>query len=234
MPPQKPHWAHTALANKLKEQNTPKPPPKKGDPRPVPEVGTIFLFDPEARKAIDSIIREEVWPSVKEGLAGSRVKIYEGSKALEKVHDLRKPVSTRQLLFLLDDPERPLLSPGSPSWYIRCTVDVTQFDYMAQFELLLTLPLETNWENIVLLLSKKSLSGNSPSLSMEDDAYTLSFSWGQGGGYLSDNTFEKIITDSVRKHLSIIEAADGFEGRPDADNFNALCAAIIEMYGDDY
>ena len=103
---------------------------------------------------------------------------------------------------------------------------------MLSFDLSLYLPMEVNLGRISLLMSDKRLA-IPPTLSIDDDSYSLTFSSGKGGGHWNtDIAPESLITGSIRKHLKIIELADELESNPaDPRLFDGLATAILSMYG---
>src|SRR5215211_521485 len=132
----KDHWAYPELEKKLAAQNRPRPPRKRGEPVPLEEVGTIFLFDPQARAEIDATIRERLWPAVLEGTRGSHIGIYQERSVLRSVYDKHYPQATRVLIFLLEDEERPVSGSERPLWYVRGTLSCGLMDYMLSFDLI--------------------------------------------------------------------------------------------------
>jgi hypothetical protein len=85
------------------------------------------------------------------------------------------------------------------------------------------------------LMADRRMEGMPPSLSIElrtsgKREYTLSFSWGRGSAV----EMEQVITESVKKHLAIIQAVDQLELQwGNLELFSALSARIIAMYGED-
>jgi hypothetical protein len=227
------HWAYKELLRKLEEQDKPqRPPGQLGGPFPIPEEGTLFLFDPEVRLELDETITEKLWPQVLRGLEGARIQIYQEDAILADIKDKRWPEATRQLTFLLEDPAKPVSAGRQTIWYVRGMIESRLLSYMLSFDLMLFLPMEVNLGRISLLLSDERLI-SPPTLSVDGNTYSLNFSWGRGGGYWNEKIApEKLIADSILKHLQIIEAAEQLEYDPaDLELFDKLTTAVINMYG---
>jgi hypothetical protein len=105
---------------------------------------------------------------------------------------------------------------------------------MVHFDLILGLPLSLPLEPLLELMGDHRMQGIPPSLSIEyrisgRREYTLSFSWGRGSAV----GMEQVITESVKKHLEIIQAMDRLELQwGDRELFAVLSARIIAMYGE--
>lgn len=106
---------------------------------------------------------------------------------------------------------------------------------MVHFELILGLPLCFPLEPLLELMGDRRMEGMPPSLSIEfrisgRREYMLSFSWGRGSAV----GMEQVITESIKKHLAIIQAVNRLELQwGNGELFSALGARIIAMYGED-
>jgi hypothetical protein len=228
----KTHWAYRELVRKFEDQGKPHLPRKRGEPIPIEEQGTLFLFDPAVRAELDETITELMWPQVLRGLEDTYIRIYGEDAILAAIKDKCWPEATRQLTFLLEDPARPIVAGQKTIWYVRGNIRCSLLSYMISFDLILYLPMEVNLGRIILLMSDEHLV-IPPTLSIDGDSYSLTFSWGKGGGHWNkDVAPERLITDSIRKHLKIIEIADQLESSPaDPRLFDNLTTTILAMYG---
>jgi hypothetical protein len=229
-------WAYRELTNRLEEQSTePLRRFRAGEASRVPEWGTIFLFDPEARETLDEEIGSRYFPSVLEGLRGSGIRVDDEANVLSQIADKRDRVATRRMTFLLTEPLRPPAGPNAPPWYVRGKIDCSLEICMIGFDLILGLPSSVNLDSILELMKDDRMGGIPPTLSFErrisgEREYSLSFSWGRGVPF----EMERLITESVRKHVQIIEAVKRLERQwSSRELFSDLSAKIIAMYGDD-
>lgn len=230
------HWAYAELKKRLAEQRAQEAERfRSGEIRVTQEYGTIFLFDPAAREKLDEEIRRRYFPAVLKGLQGSPICVHDEENVLSRIVDKRNPVATRELVFLLADPLLPPAGPDSPAWFIRGTIECSLEFCMVHFELILGLPLSFPLEPLLELMGDRRMEGMPPSLSIEfrisgRREYTLSFSWGRGSAV----GMEQVITESVKKHLAIIQAVNRLELQwGNRELFSALSARIIAMYGED-
>jgi hypothetical protein len=235
-------WAYRELTNHFKEldeipRSIFQPTSAFTDrwPRMRPEWGTVFLFDPEAREALDEEIRSRYFPAALKGLQGSRIRVHDRKKVLSQITDLRDHIATRSLAFLLAEPPRPPSGPKAPPWAVRVIIDCSLEICMIGFNLTLSLPSSVNLDSILELMKDDRMGKNPPALSFKSGIsgtpeYTLKFLWGRG--LFVD--MERLITKSVMKHVNIIEAMNQLEGRWDCrELFSDLSAKIIAIYGSD-
>lgn len=227
-------WAYRELTNRLEKRGAePSHHFPVGEDGKIQEWGTIFLFDPEVREKLDKEIRLRYFPAVLKGLRGSRIRVHNEANILSQITDGRDPVAARELIFLLEEPPYPPSGPNSPPWYVRGTIDCSLLRCMVHFDLMLDLPLSVDLEAMLELMDDDKLGGIPPSLSFErvmsgEHLYLLSFS--SGNGISSDI---ESLTDSVRKHLLIIDAVKRLERQWSSRKlFSDLGAKIIAMYGD--
>jgi hypothetical protein len=222
------HWAHRELEKRLGSRG------RAGSARAnqVQEIGTVFLVDPEMSQAIDEIISRDLWPAVTKGLKGSRIKIYDRRKVLSQITSKWEPVLTRQLVFLLEDPMRPVASSERPLWYVRFRIEANISTYMMNSDLILGLPKSLDLLRLIVLMEHPSLIGLPPNLVVDDEDYVVTFSWGLGGPYHHEAFDPEVfIIGKIREHLQIIEAANRLElAIDDEDAFQLLSNRILEAY----
>jgi hypothetical protein len=229
-------WAYVELKKRLAEQRVQDAErSRSGEIRVTQEYGAIFLFDPAARAKLDEEIRRRYFPAVLKGLQGSQVCVHDEKNVHSRIVDKRNPVATRELVFLLADPLLPPAGPDSPAWYVRGTIECSLGFCMLHFDLILGLPLSLPLEPLLELMGDRRMQGMPPNLSIGfrisgRREYTLSFSWGRGSAV----GMEQVITESVKKHLAIIQAVGRLEFQwGNQELFSALGARIIAMYGED-
>ena len=199
-----------------------------------PEIGTMFLADPEMSGSTDEIIVGHLWPAVAKGLQGSAIQIHDREDVLSRIGTKRSPVLTRELIFLLEMPNRPVALDQRPLWYVRFTIEASVFRYMLKSDLILELPKGFELLRLLVLMEHPRLSGFPPSLSIDGESYVVTFSWGRGGSY-QDEEFvaDRFITRKIREHLRIIEATDQLERDIENDDvFQVLGNRILDSYGD--
>lgn len=230
------HWAYAELKRRLEAQKAEQASRfRPGEIRIVQEYGTVYLFDPAARERLDEEIRSRYFPAVIEGLRGSGICVHDEENILSRITDKRDPVAAREMIFLLEEPPQPPAGPDSPPWYVRGTIDCSLEFCMVHFDLILGLPLSFPQEPLLDLMGDRRIQGNPPRLSIEFGLsgrreYVLSFTWGRGAAV----GMEQVITESVRKHLAIIQAVDRLELQwSSRELFSDLSAKIIAMYGED-
>lgn len=230
------HWAYAELKKRLAEQKAQKADrSRSGEIRITQEYGTIFLFDPAAREQLDEEISSRYFPAVLKGLQGSQICVHDEENVLSSIADKRNPVATRELVFLLEEPPLPPAGPDSPPWYVRGTIECSLEFCMVLFDLILSLPLSFSLEPLLELMGDRRMQGNPPRLSIEFGLsgrreYVLSFSWGRGAAV----GMERVIAESIRKHLAIIQAVNRLELQwGSLELFSALGARIVAMYGED-
>src|SRR5262249_48700251 len=122
-------WAYRELTDRLEKQSA-EPSPlarisaiyKNREPDkviPLPEWGTVFLFDPEAGGRWDEKIQKWYFRGVLEGLRGRGIRVDDRRNVLPQIYDKRDCIATRSLIFLLAEPLRPSWGRGAPPWYVR-------------------------------------------------------------------------------------------------------------------
>jgi hypothetical protein len=224
------HWAYAELENKL----TAKTAQANANPTELHEFGTFFLINPALRHEIDGIIHRALWPAVIEGVAGSRIRIYQERKALSQIRDTRSPELSRELTFLLEDPQRAIGDSNRPPWYVRGTLEGRPFTYMLKFDLILELPITFDLFALLSLMAHQDLGAMPPTLSVDHETYSVQFSWGRGGPYAAaEDGPEIFITDAIVSQLEIIDAMEELE-EANFENevlFERLTNSIVAFYG---
>lgn len=231
------HWAYRELEERLAGRAFDQP---TKTIRKLPEVGTVFLEDRGMRKELDRLIIEELWPAVLEGVKASEIQIYQQANVLKTISTTRSPELTRELIFLLEDPGRPIGSSNRPPWYVRGTLEARSFIYVLTYDLILEFPVTVSLTALTRLMARPELGGLPPTLSIErghhdgqQSSYCMELSWGRGGSK-EDPIYapESFITPSIRQHLRIIEAMKQLEEDSyETEGFASLFYEILAFYG---
>jgi hypothetical protein len=236
-------WAYRELTDRLEKQSG-EPSPlaqigaiyKKREPGksvPVPEWGTIFLFDPEARARLDEKIHKWYFPAVLEGLRGTGIRVHDRKNVLSQIYDTRDCIATRRLSFHFVEPPRPNWGPDSPPWFasgwIGCSLEMCQFG----FALTLEMPSNVNLASIHQLMADERILEDGPHLCFHRDisgavVSSLQFSRLKGGAI----EIERTIAEYTRKQVEIIKAVNRLEEQWESrELFADLSQKIIDMYG---
>ncbi|MGH9827296.1 MAG: hypothetical protein ACREDR_29055 [Blastocatellia bacterium] len=173
--------------------------------------------------------------AVSTALKGSRICIHDSNELASRIETKVFPELTRTLIFLLEDPDRPVASPDRPQWSVRVTIEATLFTYMLSFDLILELPKVLDLLRLLVLMEDPRLGGLPPTLSVDQDSYVVTFSWGRGGSYyLREFKPDEYVARKITEHLRIIEATDRVEADIDSeDAFFVLSRRILESFGED-
>ncbi|HKV38977.1 MAG TPA: hypothetical protein VJX67_07175 [Blastocatellia bacterium] len=224
------HWAYKELEKKLAGAAR----SSSAESNRLPEVGTMFLTDPGMTRKIDKILVAELLPAVNGSLQGTRISIWDSDEISSQIETKFFPELTRTLIFLLEDPARPVASPDRPRWYIRGTLEASLFTYMLHFDLILELPKVLDLLRLLVLMEDPRLRGMPPTLSVDRDSYVVTFSWGRGGPYYrAEFNPDEYVGRKITEHLRIIEATDRLEADIDSEEaFFVLSSRILESYGD--
>ena len=214
---------------------------KTRDKRLSDDSSTVFLLNPDHRKRSDKIISDYLWPAVLRGLSGSsiRIKDYSPRFLQTAITDKWYFQTRRTLIFLLEDPFRPLM-PGSrtPLWYCRGTIDCSVFDYLLSFDFIISLPRSFSARKIMKLICNPLFSDLPPELSYEESIdgegyFVLEFRYGRGAGWVVEDfaRASENIEEKVKLNLDIIAAVNELElDLTNTKKFNRLVSKLIAMY----
>lgn len=204
MKKQEPHWAYEELEVTLERNDLDRM-----------EIGTLFLVNSEMRTRLDGIIANRLWPAVLAGLHGSAFGIFNQNKIFDDVRTMRSPLLARELVFLIEDPLRPLAPGRARAWHVRGVLEARLDQFLITFDLNLEFPesIDPRWltdfiKNDLLMAANPRLSFSTEH-SDDESSYVLTISTTRAGRY-DDGKLgpERIIPESVRRHLDIIWAAD--------------------------
>ena len=200
----------------------------------------VCLVNPEQRKGVNNIILENLWPAVIKGVSSSGLWIRSLKNGYPKadIEDKNYPYSASELIFLLEDPKRPLSFNNSPPWYCRGTITCSVLDYLLSFDFMVYFPESFSIPKILRLLKNPMFAGNPPDLSCNASSdgtgiYIVSFSRGSGAGWGVNSYGEAAdkIIDEIRQNITIIKAMYDLETDfKSTKKFNALEKALIDLY----
>ncbi len=236
------HWSFAALRQRLSEQTqiieSPQTPNSDNEPRIlrtiIPtdwEYGTVFLFDPELKETIESYFCCSLYPPIAKIFDQADFVIPQIDKI--KLTELGKTEARLNALFLMTDPQRPVLSPERPWWYVRFNLEVSDGGYFLHTELQLSLPFSIHTDWILEFLAEAADWNESPSVTTDRNEFVLGFSWGQGRSFptLGDD-WENHLTEPFIKHIKIAQIIDRFSRQPEKHILrNKMLELIKTMYG---
>ena len=200
----------------------------------------VCLVNPEQRKEVNNIILQYLWPAVIKGIGSSGLWIRSLKNGYPKtdIEDKDYPYSASELIFLLEDPKRPLSFNSNPPWYCRGTITCSVLDYLLSFDFMVYFPESFSIPKILRLLKNPMFAGYPPDLSYNASPdgtgiYVVSFSRGSGAGWgiNSHNDAAGKIIDEIRQNIKIIHAIYDLEmDFKSTKKFNVLEKALINLY----
>jgi len=149
-----------------------------------------------------------------------------------------KELTTRSLIFLLEDPERPLVPVNSVNWYCRGTIECSAIDYMIMFDFYVYFPTSFSISKIMKLLKDPAFAGVRPQLDYQESmdgigTYSVEFHRGSGayGNAISPSLVGEHLYREVENNLDVIYALNDFEmDYKNTKLFNKLHRALIKAY----
>jgi len=201
---------------------------------------TVFVSNPEQRDEIDAIIVEQIWPGVVRALRDVPIvaTVGTGSTLKEAICEKRHEYTTRELVFMLEDPKRPIGPYDNVPWYCRGKIECSVLNYMIGFDLMVSLPEDFSIPKMLRLLREPMMQGCPPELTYNhrphsDSVYVVSFTKGSGAGWglgTHDEAREHIFAET-RKNIKVIQAVYELEkDYKSTTAFNTLRRAIIDAY----
>lgn len=213
---------------------------KKNQTDPLLNSKTVFLSNPEQKRYLDQVITDEIFPSVQRALKGTPIRVSLGrdQDIAECIEEERKIHTTKTLVFLLEDPDRPLSSRADIKWFCRGEIECSPFDYMITFEFHVFFPESFSLKKILKLLRDPAFAGMMPQLDYQesiDGVGTLAVKFergrGESGTAISLNRAGIQIYDDVKANLEVIYAANLLEADYKSTRlFNKLHRALIDAY----
>ncbi len=199
---------------------------------------TVFLSNPEDHYEIDGIISGHLWPAVAEAFANSKLIPRGVPKDFPaNLEDRWAPLTTRQAVFVVEDPRRPHNPGNSPMWFVRGTIESTVFNYTLSLDLILSFPREFDRSKLLRLITHPDLYEFSPELSYShassEDYFDVKIESGHGAGWLLKTSRDAAnhIKSTLIRTLQVIRAADRLER--DFSNelmFESLLASVVELF----
>jgi len=200
----------------------------------------VCLVNPEQRKEVNNIILQYLWPAVIKGMGSGGLWIRSLKNGYPKadIEDKQYPYSASELIFLLEDPKRPLSFDSTPPWYCRGTITCSVLDYLLSFDFMVYFPESFSIFKILRLLKNPMFAGNPPDLSYNTSPdgtgiYVVSFSRGSGAGWGINSYTDAAgkIIDEIRQNIKIIHAIYDLERDfKNTKKFNTLEKALINLY----
>jgi hypothetical protein len=237
------HWSFAELRKRLSQETEVIIPSQDeyadGEPRtlritktPDWQMGTVFLFEPKLKLELNEFFYEDLYPQVLSVFDDQPFQIPPIDK-IDFTECYGKGASCKAL-FIITDPNRPMVSQEKPWWYIRFNLTVsTGYEYHLEMELILSLPfwVESDWALDFMIDSRGW--GIPPTLGTDKDKLLLMFSSGQYGCYsFSDESESNRFTEPFKKHLEIAKAIDRFSESPDNRFLKSYMLQVIkEFYG---
>ena len=207
---------------------------------PLLDSRRVCLVNPDQRKEVTTIILQYLWPAALKGVDSSGLLISSFKNGYPKtdIEDKDYPYTASELIFLLEDPKRPLSFNSTPPWYCRGTITCSVLDYFLSFDFMLYFPESFSISKMIRLLKNPLFAGNPPDLSYNAsphgaEMYVVSFSRGTGAGWgiNSYNDAAGKIIDEIRQNIDIIHAMCDLEmDFKSTKKFNVLEDALINLY----
>lgn len=201
---------------------------------------SVFLQNPQQGAEIEEVIIDKIWPGVVRAIQASDLEIWitPGKTLKEAIDDKNHKYTTKELVFLLDDPKRPLGPNSKRPWYCRCRIECSALSYMIGSDFMVYFPEDFSIAKILRLLKDPMMQGCPPELSYEESplsnsVYVVSFTKGQGAGWglCSTDKAREQIYSVIKKNIAVIGAVGKLE--KDYSNtrlFNKLHETIIDAY----
>jgi len=201
---------------------------------------TVVLTNPEERERLDELLLTHFWPRVSDAILGTGLMVMPSKHpdGRPEIHDEPGEYTTRELMFCLHDPERPVGTPNHAPWYLRVHVACSITGYMVSSDFILYLPHTFSLRKVIGLLSRPEFAGCAPELHCEPgymgpDRLVVQFHHGCGAGWLlepPDVAVERF-TQEMRDHVAIIESTYCLEQDfRSTSAFNELTRRLLTVY----
>ena len=199
---------------------------------------TIFLANPKEEEELDDVIVEKIYPAVVEAteLHSVSVNLETNKISRQEIRTAWGKYTRRELVFLLEDPLRPIGPLTSPPWYCRGKIEVGSLDYMIHFDFMIYLPPDFSLIKVKRILKEPLLQGLPPDLSFDSSgigSLCISLTSGSGAGWgiqTHDDAWEKAYSRTMN-NIALINAVTELENDYKSSAlFNKLHKAIIGAY----
>ena len=201
----------------------------------------IFLTDPEKEQELDDIIVNEIWPGVVKAISQypltTRIGINETVK--QGIYTKQDQYIARELVFIIDDPERPRRSTISPPWFCRERIECTPDSYMISSDFTICFPDDFSLKKVMRILREPKMQGCPPELSYSDSSVykhaslnvSLRNGNGTGWGLRTYSDAREHAYSTTMKNIQVINSVAALESNyEDATLFNNLRERILDAY----
>ena len=136
---------------------------------PLLDRKAVLLLNPEDLRSSDGILLNHFWPAILRAISGTPLRVIPSpdSDLASKIQSKPFPEASRELMFVLQDPQRPIASPQSAPWYLRGCVECSPLSYMLSYEVFIYFPTTFSMRRLIKLLANPAFSSNPPTLSYE-------------------------------------------------------------------
>ena len=201
---------------------------------------SVLLTDPEQELELDNIILNEIWPGVVKAVGHHPVttRIGVNETPRQGIRTKGHVYVARELIFILQDPARPVGPGTSPPWYCRETIECTRLGYMISSDFIVSFPSDFSIEKIMRILKEPLMQGCPPELSFSESPYgdsslCVSLTGGSGAGWgirtygdASEHAYE-----TTMKNIAVIDSVIALESNyKNARLFNNLYRNILDAY----
>ena len=201
---------------------------------------SVLLTDPEQELELDNIILNEIWPGVVKAVSHHPVttRIGVNETPRQGIRTKGHVYVARELIFILQDPERPVGPGTSPPWYCRETIECTRFGYMISSDFIVSFPSDFSIEKIMRILKEPLMQGCPPELSFIESPYgdsslCVSLTGGSGAGW-GTRTYgdaSEHAYGTTMKNTAVIDSVIALESDySNARLFNNLYRNILNAY----
>ena len=201
---------------------------------------TVFLMNPADRERLDDMIMSRFWPRVSASISGTGLSVMpsRGGERRQDIYDKHAEYAARELMFCLQDPQRPVASVNHAPWFFRGYIKCSVAGCMLSSDFYIYLPNSCGFKRILGLLSNPAFVGCPPEMSygrgcQGPDHVTISFHHGSGAGWLLDSPeaasdrFEAMLRDNVRIIESVCILEQDFRS---IRAFNELTRRLLAAY----
>lgn len=178
---------------------------------------TVFLSNPREMLRLGRLLREHLWPVVRDSLEGTPLRVLNpGGNLPESIIDAERYEFTALCLrFVFEHPERPV-GPGNTSpWFYRGEIRCSTVDWMFESYFSLHLPADMAFQSLRQLLSDPEFQGIPPTMNFEISAqgaesWSIDFRKGAGAGWLVESLDETLesVSKRLRRIHEVIDAAE--------------------------
>ena len=199
---------------------------------------SVLLTDPKQELELDNIIVNEIWPGVVKAVSHHPLTTRIGVNKTPKqgLSTKRHIYVSRELIFNLEDPERPIGPSTSPPWYCREAIEYTRLGYIIRSDFIVNFPSDFSIAKIMRILKEPLMQGCPPELSFSESPYgdsslCLSLTGGSGAGWGIRTCCDarEHAYDATMKNIAIIDSITNLESNYRSTKlFNNLYRNILD------